>query len=175
MNKKSKLIHQESILKIDNLIPILLLLIVWVFFFKTLKDDLWIIIYTAFMVIACVFLIRRRSTFSVYDDRIELFKSFSKKLISEIKFSQIDQVRYEDGFSGSYGYFWSKYLIIYLKRETSISQKKDQLTLGISGFNRIKNISKLLKFFKSKNLEVMVKTKSKRILRETGLKNWDLS
>lgn len=146
----------------------------WVIFFVIGKDYMPILALTVFFIIAFIAASLRNSTYFIYEDRIELFNSFTNKLSTVIKFDQIDQVRYEDGFTDSYGYFWSDFIIIYPKKDVVLKNlRKNRIMLTVTGFNRKSKILKLLKFFQSKNFEVKLKTDSKKILEETGVKNWD--
>jgi hypothetical protein len=175
MDSKTKIIHHEKFFRLNNLIPTFLLIIAWGIFFLSNKIDvLSIIVYTVIMVIVFVASSRRNSTYIVYENRIELFNFFSGKLVEEIKYEQIDQIRYEDEFNDSYGVFLSNFMIIYPKKGVDLkSQKNGRLALTLTGLNRQPKIIKLLKFFQSKELEVVIKTDSKKIHKETGLKNWN--
>ena len=175
MDSKNRLIHHEKFFRLNNLIPLLLLVIAWVIvFFIGSENLLSILVFTGIMLIIFMVTSRRNSTYFIYEDRIEFFNSFSNRLDQIINLEQIDQIRYEDEFTNSNGYFWSDFMIIYPKKGVAIKNlKKNRIHLTVTGLNRKSNILKILKFFQSKNLEVVIKTESKKIKRETGLENWD--
>lgn len=174
MKGKDQIIYQERFLKWESLIPLLgfgfLLIVYWM----NPEENSWAIVYLAlFLILTLAGNRRKKPAFTVYDDRIDLLKPFSNKLASSIRIDQIDQVRFEDEFSNS---FWADYIIIYLKPKGEEERmKQEQFSLEIAGFNRKARVLKLLQFFQSKNLEVVMKTKSEKIKEETGLRNWDLS
>lgn len=175
MNSNNRLIHHEKFFRINNQIPLFLLITAWVIvFFIGPKSLLSILIFTGIMLIIFAVTSRRNSTYFIYEDRIEFFNSFSNKLNQIINLEQIGQIRYEDEFTDSNGYFWSDFMLIYPKKGIAIENlKNNRIPLTVTGLNRKSNILKLLKFFQSKNLEVVIKTESKKIKRETGLENWD--
>jgi hypothetical protein len=174
VNNNNSLIYQERFLKWESLIPLLALVFLFLIYWINPEENNWAVVYLfLFLILTLAGNRRKKPAFTVYDDRIDLLKPFSNKLASSIRIDQIDQVRFEDEFSNS---FWADYIIIYLKPKGEEERmKQDQFSLEVTGFNRKASVLKLLQFFQSKNLEVVIKTKSKKIKEETGLENWDLS
>ncbi len=176
MNASKKLIHRETALKMVNVISIVLMVALWLFwgFYESFNENTWLIVATIFLIASIVSTTRRNHTFLVYDDRIELRKPLSGRLIETIPLNQIDQVRYEDEFSESYFLFMSDYILIYPQKGAGIKNlKKGRLSLALTGFNQKTRVLKLLTFFQSKDVEVVIKTSSRKIRNATGLENWD--
>lgn len=172
MTSSGKLIHREKFFRINNLIPLFFLAAGWIIFLIIGKDTGPLIFWSVFLIIAIIVSSRRNSTYVIYEDRIELFNSFTNELSAVVMLDQINQVRYEDGFNEMF--FWSDFIIVYpQKSEQTKNLRNNRISLSVTGYKRRAIILDLLKFFQSKNLEVVVKTTSKKILRETGLTNWD--
>ena len=175
MDKENNLIHHEKFFRLNNLLPVSILIIAWGFYFWFgFENSLSTFTFVALTILVFVVASRRNSTYFIYSNRIELVNFLTKKTNETISFDQIDQIRYEDSFDDSFGVFWSNFIIIYPKKGVIWkNQKQGRIALTVTGLNRQSTILKLLKFFQSKNLEVVIKTNSKKIKRETGLQNWD--
>ena len=173
MSENGKIIYQERFLKRSGLFLILYLVVLSLLLYFSLLNILIgsIIIITLFVIM--VVPSNRIWSFSVYDDKIELLKTFTSTPREALRLDQIKQVRFESGFF-DWIFNHHSYIFIYPQDDVSLdSQKKDRIALVVTGFNRKARILKLLKFFKSKGLVVVIKTSSKKIKLETGLNNWN--
>ena len=175
MDQKNNLFHHEKFFRLNNLLPVILLIITWgIYFWFGFENSLSTFVFVSVTFLVFVVASRRNSTYFIYNDRIELVNFLSKKSNETIRFDQIDQIRYEDSFDDSFGVFWSNFIIIYPKKGVIWkNQKKGRIALTVTGLKRQSTILKLLNFFQSKNLEVVIKTNSKKIKSKTGLQNWD--
>ena len=175
MSQTARIIHREIFFSLTNVLPSLLILLAWGFFIWFPGDrgaTFPLILFTAIMLVVTVITSFRGANFLVFDDRIELRRPFSRKPRGVIWLSRVAQVRYEDEFSGPG--LLSDYLLLYPAQNADKAHfSNDRLALTVSGIHRKANTLKLLKFFQTKGIEVVVKTHSKKILSETGLKSWD--
>ena len=107
----------------------------------------------------------QNGNYLVFADRIEIYHATNNKLKRSLKNEEIDQVRYEDSF----GY----YFIVYPKDEVIRNRKtKSKYMMSLPVLKRNQSLITILRHFKDAGIDVKIKTKSKKILGETGLKNW---
>ena len=108
----------------------------------------------------------QNGSYIVFADRIEIYHATNNKLKQSLKNEEIDQVRYEDSF----GY----YFIVYPKNEVIRNRKtKKQYLMSLPVLKTNQSLIVILKHFKDEGIDVKIKTRSKKILIETGLENWD--
>lgn len=118
-----------------------------------------------------------KSSYKIYQDRIEFFNETKPLKVDVIDLNEIDQVRYEDDFGRTYsnsprGWF----IYCYFKngyKSKSKKIKKDRLKLPLKNdVNRIQTTIKILHFFKKKKKQIYISTKHLEINEALGLKNW---
>ena len=119
-----------------------------------------------------------KSSYKIYEDRIEYFNLKEPPEKDVIFLSEIDQVRYEDDFGKSYSRGTPNQPFIYcyfINDYKSMSKKinKDRLKLLLSKeYEKEKGIIKILQFFQKKKKQVFISTKSGKIKTALKLENW---
>jgi hypothetical protein len=165
--------HQEIIYQEEHIIKaifsiVLLIVLVSVYYFYVNSFGILFSIFFLLFGIASIFFDDVINHYEIHKEGIVVKKDFNPRVKYEIRYDEIDQVRYEDQSGG--------YYIVYLKNDvTRLNIKKGYLKFKIGGLKRKKKIIKVLKYFKSHGIDVKLKTRSKKIQKETGLFNWDLS
>lgn len=108
----------------------------------------------------------QNGNYAILADRIEIYHATNNKLKQSLKNDEIDQVRYEDSF----GY----YFIVYPKEEVIRNRKtKKQYLMSLPVLKTNQSLITILKHFKDAGIDVKIRTRSKKVLTETGLENWD--
>ena len=119
-----------------------------------------------------------KSSYKIYEDRIELFNEKTQTIRDIIFLKEIDQVRFEDDFGKSYSSNVpsSSYIYCYFKngyKARSKKIKKDRLKLYVKRDQERENrVIKILQFFQKKKKQVYISTKSGKIKTALNLKNW---
>lgn len=174
MSANDKIFYQEKFLKQSGLLLLLYLAVLFLLVYFCVLDILFVGFITIILFVLIVVPSNRVWSFSVHEDKIELLNTFTSHSNGVIGLDQIRQVRFESSFfDGSILY---SYIFIYPQGDMPLdSYKKERIALTITGFNRKARILKLLQFFQSKGLDVVIKTDSKMIKEGTGLRDWDRS
>lgn len=104
---------------------------------------------------------KEKSSYKIYDNRIEFFNEYSPELKDVIGIDDIIQVRYEDEFGDGYDFKeWFIYLYLDESKEyKSPKIKKNRIRLKIKRKGRVKNIITILQSFKAQHKPVYVQTK----------------
>lgn len=102
--------------------------------------------------------------FSIDEDGIEFFQIVFHKPMEYLKYGQIQLVRFEDGFktSGRGGKKDRIFIYPYKKTKISFPEDGDYIPLVI-GEGRDADIIKILQYFQAQKVEVMVKTRRRKI------------
>jgi len=149
----------------------LLMIVIELVFVKVL-----IILFVCYVIYT---ILKKESTFEMYEDRIDFKRKYlDKKLIKSIPFSKIDQVRYEDQFSGdgfTYSLNTGGQIFLYINDPEDSPEKavNNKVVITIDEERQREQILiKILKVFKEHKIEIYVSTKYKNLLKELELKNW---
>ena len=122
---------------------------------------------------------RKKSSYKIYEDRIEYFNALNASEVKVIPIKDIYQVRYEDDFGMALTDIWHKEIFIYLyikPDHTSnyrwIIDNRVDLKIKNDWFYKDRIIL-ILQFFQGLEKEVYIKTRHRRIKEALGLKDWD--
>lgn len=173
MSENGKIIYQEKFLKRSGLFLLLYLVVLFLLLYFSLLNILFVSFITITLFVLILLPSNRIWSFSVHDDKIELLNTLTSTPKEALRLDQIKQVRFESGFLD---WIFNHYSFIFIYPQDDVPlkcMKKDRIVLAITGFQRKARILKLLQFFQSKGIEMVIKTDSKKIKDGMVLRNWD--
>ena len=168
-------------------VAILPLLFILLFQFLTLVLLFWypfqqlfsVLLILPIALVIAVFQYKKYSIpYQLFEDRLEIYPTLFSSKKEILPLDLFFQARFEDEFNSKYDFFGalnSDVIFLYTNKDVTSSWiRKNRLELPVSDWNnREVAITKILRLFQGRGMQLFVKTKRKPMLKNLGIRNWN--